>query len=580
MKPERIDINPTRLTPKEMAYLDALLPADECELDGVRFAKDVEHPIKKANRDYMVKLTHTVIGWRVKTYYADRVWRFGVINNTKSAKVGDGGYGVVKRLAGTLKKIDHHYYDFCDSNLRVVKSQKLNDDKQIENFKKEANFTRQHPELHVKAEILIGSPPLVRGYMVLAEIPGEELFDIINRDIKKVKILTTEQRFKITLNLLYAFQRTISRNVIHRDIKFENVLVDLRTCAAQLIDFGLARFANEPDNKSCGTASTSAPEMLTGKSDAADHRADIYALGMILALVWRGGYRDADDKRVLMESANKGDDRYLPEFKKFLDLSVDDKHSMKRIIARMISYHPENRAAIVDAIDVFETAYLNFCLRKKYYDEGDEQKKLIAKSYQQGLALGEQLHAIRFSPQADAVGGLLAAVEMCLFDMNDVPSCVEMFVAAARVQLFIGARTVEEIRERAQTVVHGMNGYLALFAAEDEYINQRIKCIESLNSRKKYSALIVEAKQCSEQLRYIYHKASKPTHEIMLDDMAEVYTKFKYFSENIKSRLEKLNESLFKLTANRYPHEFGLFAPFVLPKVAGQEELLSVQPRQ
>src|SRR5262249_5855337 len=146
------------------------------------------------------------------------------------------------------------------------------------------------------------------------------------------------------------------------------------------------------------------------KSDTADHRADIYALGMILIMLWRGGFRDANDNSVMWKSAKKGDDRYLPEFKKFLDLSVDDKQSMRWIIGEMIEYNPEKRAAITEAIDVFEEAYLNYCLRKKYHDETDEQKKLIAKSYQQGLALGEYLHAIRFSPQADAVDGLLAAV--------------------------------------------------------------------------------------------------------------------------------------------------------------------------
>lgn len=568
MKPEIININPTRLTAKEMVYLDALLPADASELDGVRFVKGVEYPIKKGNRDYFVKLTHTVIGWRVKTYNANRVRRFGVFNNTNTAKVGDGGFGVVKRLAGTLKKTGHHRYDFSVHNLRVVKKQLLNNDNQIEDFKKEALFTREHPELHVKAEIVIGSPPLARSYMVLAEIPGEELFSILNKDYERVRILTTEQRFKITLNLLYAFQRTTSRNIIHRDLKFENVLVDLRSCAAQLIDFGLARFANEPDNRSCGTTSTSAPEMLTGNCSEADHRADIYALGMILIMLWRGGYRKTEEKRDIIESAKNGDNRYLPEFRKFLDLSVDDKQNMNLIIARMISYNPENRAAIVDMIDVFEEAYLNYCLRKKYNDESDEQKKIITKSYQQGLALAELLHAIRFAPEADAVEDLLAVVEMCLYDMSDVPASVEMFVAAARVQLFQGAKTVEEIRKRAQDVVQGMNGYLDFFMTEDEYINRQISCIELLASRKKYSALILEAKQCSEQLRYIYHKASKPTREMTFDDIAEVYTKFKYFSENIKGRLEKLNESLFKLTTNRYLHNVGLFAVATQPKTA------------
>ena len=37
------------------------------------------------------------------------------------------------------------------------------------------------------------------------------------------------------------------RNILHQDIKVENVLIDLDTGVAKLIDFGLGKFFDDPD---------------------------------------------------------------------------------------------------------------------------------------------------------------------------------------------------------------------------------------------------------------------------------------------------------------------------------------------
>ena len=37
------------------------------------------------------------------------------------------------------------------------------------------------------------------------------------------------------------------RNILHQDIKMENILIDLDTGVAKLIDFGLGRFFDDPD---------------------------------------------------------------------------------------------------------------------------------------------------------------------------------------------------------------------------------------------------------------------------------------------------------------------------------------------
>lgn len=575
MKDKVIAIDPTKLTPKLMAYLDALLPANTSELDGVTFDKDTPYPITYAGKERMVNLSHDVIGWRVETFETKRAWRFGVMSNRANAMVGAGGNGVVERLAGTLVKTGDACFDYRIHNRRVAKHQSLSTLAQVEDIKNEAKITREHPELHAKTEFVIGMLPAMDSYMVLGEVSGEELFKIIKRDMKKQVFLPDEERFKITLNMLYAFKRTNARKIIHRDIKPENILVDMPSCATQFLDFGLARYADKPDERSCGTPTTSAPEMLTDEVVRADHRADIYSLGLIAIIIWGGGFRQTGKDTI--KSATIGDDRYLPSLKEFNLISPKAKLAILRILTRMISYQPEDRPTIDESIAVFEEVFLDYRLAKQHYGKEKDDatiKALLVKSYNLGLSLGSRLHEIRFSSNASAFEDLLKAVDTSLEAVTDERASVKVFVEAARVELFRTAISVQEIHDRAHEVVDGMIGYLNMFETEDEYINNQIKRLKRVDAKNEMAALITEAEQCSWQLRHMYHKASKPTREVTFDDMAEVYNKFKYFSENIKMRVEKLNESLFKLTSDKYPREFGLFSKMTLPAKVDLVELV------
>lgn len=85
-----------------------------------------------------------------------------------------------------------------------------------------------------------------------------------------------------------ALDHAHAQNILHRDVKPDNVLIT-QEGVAKLFDFGLARAADEGFGEQSvliGTPHYMAPEQLMG--GRVDHRADLYALGVLLFRVLTG----------------------------------------------------------------------------------------------------------------------------------------------------------------------------------------------------------------------------------------------------------------------------------------------------
>ena len=93
----------------------------------------------------------------------------------------------------------------------------------------------------------------------------------------------------VILQVCDALEYAHARGVVHRDIKPENVLID-RAGQVKIVDFGLAKLV-QPDGgvveamsasrQVLGTPRYMAPEQIESPRSV-DHRADIYAVGLLL----------------------------------------------------------------------------------------------------------------------------------------------------------------------------------------------------------------------------------------------------------------------------------------------------------
>ena len=85
--------------------------------------------------------------------------------------------------------------------------------------------------------------------------------------------------------MLKSVEHCHQHDIIHRDIKLENFLMDPRVngkLVVKLCDFGLACHysSDSPPTNKCGTILGLAPEMLNAKSYC--HKIDVWGVGIIL----------------------------------------------------------------------------------------------------------------------------------------------------------------------------------------------------------------------------------------------------------------------------------------------------------
>lgn len=151
-------------------------------------------------------------------------------------------------------------------------------------------------------------------YIVMEFVDGVNLRDLL-ADGK----MDAEQALAIIPPICEALQFAHDKGIVHRDIKPENLLID-RDGRVKIADFGIASLIGAVAEKS-GTPPYMAPEQ--GTKGGVDHRADIYALGVVLYEMLTG------------ERPSSPLD--LPSQKVRLDIRIDD------IVLRALSQEPERR---------------------------------------------------------------------------------------------------------------------------------------------------------------------------------------------------------------------------------------------
>ncbi|MGZ6139712.1 MAG: serine/threonine-protein kinase [Myxococcaceae bacterium] len=192
--------------------------------------------------------------------------------------VGKGGMGEVHRAVQlSLGRV---------VAVKILSGELAEDPTFVTRFDKEAAAlaTLSHPNV---VSIVDKGKAENTYYLVMEYVDGPSL-----REVMRSPTLDTQGALRIIMEIARAIDYAHSRGVVHRDLKPENILFDEQAGGiAKVTDFGLATFFDDSKvasrfnvtetHVSMGTLSYMAPEQRVDAKNA-DHRADVYSLGVML----------------------------------------------------------------------------------------------------------------------------------------------------------------------------------------------------------------------------------------------------------------------------------------------------------
>ena len=162
--------------------------------------------------------------------------------------------------------------------VKVMHREMSEQEDQLERFRQEARAVAKLSHPNVVSVIDAGEDG-GHPYIVFEYVKGETL----KQRIKREGALDTQDAIAYAIEVGRGLGVAHSRNMVHRDIKPQNVLID-EDGRAKLTDFGISRQLEQDGvtatGRVLGTTDYVAPEQAMGQ--AVDPRSDVYALGVVL----------------------------------------------------------------------------------------------------------------------------------------------------------------------------------------------------------------------------------------------------------------------------------------------------------
>lgn len=193
------------------------------------------------------------------------------------AQIGSGGMSTVYRAFDTTLE--------RQVAIKLMHREIAGDSDQLERFRREARAVAQLNHQHIVGVIDAGEEDANPGdgfttpYIVFEYVEGETLKERIRRNGR----LAIPEAIAYAIEIARALGVAHQRQIVHRDVKPQNVLVD-EEGSAKVTDFGIARSLEQEgltaDGRVLGTTDYVSPEQALGH--AVTGQSDLYSLGVVL----------------------------------------------------------------------------------------------------------------------------------------------------------------------------------------------------------------------------------------------------------------------------------------------------------
>ena len=255
------------------------------------------------------------------------------------SQLGTGGMGVIFRAYDQDRE--------RDVAIKLMHDQLANKGKFRDRFLREAQLVSTFDHSNI-VRILNFNPTPESLYIVMELITGGSLRDHLNKIPPVQRRLEYDDAIRLMRDIARALQYAHERNMVHRDVKPENILLKprngngdgIRSYQGMLTDFGLAKLLNELDAKlserPIGTFPYMAPEQC--RADRIDHRTDMYGFGIVLYEITVGNlpFRPQNIYEALQQHENE---LVPPPHERHADFPP----ALERLILRCLAKKPNDR---------------------------------------------------------------------------------------------------------------------------------------------------------------------------------------------------------------------------------------------
>lgn len=231
--------------------------------------------------------------------------------------------------------------------------------------------TAERFQMEAEAAAILSHPNIIPIYEVgetgdflfiaMQLIQGQSLSQQIKAARKHVlpsrRYIPVEMTVTIMAQVLDGLDYAHHQDIIHRDIKPGNILMESRSNRPIILDFGIAKVSRGLTHESSaiqGTPIYMPPEQI--RNETADRRADIYASGMMLfeMLVTELPLPRIDPVELLLLKLKEKDGLFKTKPSEMNPMVYPD---MDRIVFRAIAFDPRDRFA---SCAEFRTALLDY----------------------------------------------------------------------------------------------------------------------------------------------------------------------------------------------------------------------------
>ncbi|MEA2266497.1 MAG: eukaryotic-like serine/threonine-protein kinase [Solirubrobacteraceae bacterium] len=232
--------------------------------------------------------------------------------------------------------------------IKVLNREVASDSDPLERFRREARAVARLSHPHIVTVIDAGEDDGT-PYIVFEYVEGETL----KQRIRRLGRLEIPEAVAYAIELARALDAAHEADIVHRDVKPQNVLID-RDGRALITDFGIARTLTEEgltaDGRVLGTTDYVSPEQALGQGVSG--QSDLYALGVVLFEMLTGDVPFKAENQVAVAMKHVRDElpdvqQRRPEVSAAL-ASVLDRATAKDLRRR----YPDAPAMIADLEDV------------------------------------------------------------------------------------------------------------------------------------------------------------------------------------------------------------------------------------